>query len=289
MGLGTRSSNRPSRFSSTVRDGSQLSHRALLALLVVAVAGACLLLAGCGGSGERASTSSAGGDEPPRCKEPGIRYAGTTASGVRVCFTLSPDARTWREINYLYVRERGCPGHGQGVYTPVDVWEGSGPGRFISDSFAARISGARASGFIADENFCNGKRFVWSARATRPLTAEARRNLDRAPKSVCTKPGIHYVGRAARGTVVVCFTLNSYRSSVLETGWSFGPRVSGCGADVEGQTTESEDKFDLEAGGHFDDDFGLTGRVRGNSASGHLTDSETCPSRTFKWVAHRTP
>jgi len=254
----------------------------------LALASALLVIVGgCGGSGEGAKTGSAVGETPPRCKEPGIRYAGKTATGVAVCFTLSPDARTWREISYLYVKGRGCPGHGQGIYMP-DVGQGSGPGRITFDSFAARIRGEEASGFIADENFCNGRRFAWSARAARPLTAEARRNLDPTPRSVCTRPGIRYVGRAALGTVVVCFTLNSYRSSVIESGWSFG-RVKGCGGEVEGGSTEVPDKFDLEAGGKFDNGLGLTGRVRGKSASGFLTDSETCPSRTFKWVARRFP
>lgn len=249
-----------------------------------ALVGACLLLVGCGGSGEGEGADTSA--RPPRCKEPGIRYAGKTASGVEVCFTLSPDAKTWREIAYHYLRKRGCPGPGQGIYIPT-VGEGSGPGRIIFDDFAARIRGLRASGFIADELFCNGKRFTWSARATRPLTAQALRNLNPAPRSVCRKPGIHYVGRAARGTVVICFTLNSYRSSVIETGWSFG-RVSGCGGDVEGGETSSTYKFDLEPAGHFDNEGGLTGTIHGDRASGLLTDPDTCPTRTFKWHARRT-
>src|SRR5689334_14203541 len=107
----------------------------------LALASALLVIVGgCGGSGEGAKTGSAVGETPPRCKEPGIRYAGKTATGVAVCFTLSPDARTWREISYLYVKERGCPGQGQGIYMR-DVGHGSGPGRITFDSFAARIRG----------------------------------------------------------------------------------------------------------------------------------------------------
>jgi hypothetical protein len=258
-----------------------------LRAVCVALVGACLL-AGCGGSGgSEGAGSTTAVPAALGCKKPGIRYAGKTASGVKVCFTLSPDAKTWREIAYLYVRKHGCPGTGQGVYIP-DVGEGSGPGRLIFDSFEARIRGVRASGFIADELFCQGKRFAWSARATRSLTAQELRSLNPAPKSACTKPGIQYVGRAARGAVVICFTLNSYRSSVIESGWNFG-RVRGCGGEVEGLGTESAYKTDLDAAGRFDDEGGLTGTVHGDRASGLLTDSDTCPTRTFKWNARRTP
>jgi hypothetical protein len=86
---------------------------------------------------------------------------------VKVCFTLSPDGKTWREIGYLFVRKQGCPGTQIGVYRQTPQ-EGSGPGQIIFSDFAAKIHGVRASGFIEDENFCEGKRFAWSARRLSP-------------------------------------------------------------------------------------------------------------------------
>src|SRR5207247_873780 len=61
---------------------------------------ACLavLATGCGGSSRtHAAESHSSNARPtdPGCKKEGIRYTGKTASGVRVCFTLSNDGRTW--------------------------------------------------------------------------------------------------------------------------------------------------------------------------------------------------
>jgi len=237
---------------------------------------ACLvsLGTGCGGSGRNNAA-------PPWCEKPGIRYAGVTAPGVEVCFTLTSDARTWREIGYRFIRGKGCPGSPGPNYFPGPS-VGSGPELVIEENFTARIRGARASGIIENSYFCKGKKFKWSAHATKPLTTQALRNLSPAPKNVCRKPGIQYVGRDAKGRVVVCFTLNSYRSSVIETGWSFGPL--GCEGDVGGR---SVDKTDLDAAGRFDNGIGLTGTIRGDRASGVLSDFAICLGKTFKWNASR--
>jgi hypothetical protein len=138
----------------------------------VALACACLavFVTGCGGS-DRADAT------PLWCKKPGIRFAGTTAQGVQVCFTLSPDARTWLEIGYRFARTRGCPGPPASVYAPGPYEGGSDPARWISENFTARIHSARASGVIKDPVFCGGKRFEWSAQATQPLPALALTNL----------------------------------------------------------------------------------------------------------------
>ena len=254
----------------------------------VALAVACLvvLVTGCGGLDRTDAT-------PHWCKKPGIRFAGTTAPGVEVCFTLSPDARTWLEIGYRFVGTRGCPGLRASVYVP-GPHEGSGPARWISEAFTAKIHSARASGFIKDSVFCGGKRFEWSARATRAVPAQALRNLEPEPSAteLCTKPGIHYTGKTTQGGVKVCFTLNSYGSSLVESGWSFD-RASGCdtGGLIVQSVEQSGDKSDLDSAGHFDDSFGhgLKGTVRGAKASGVLEDTDDCGSKMFKWSARRTP
>jgi hypothetical protein len=81
------------------------------------------------------------------CKAHGIRYAGKTAPAVEVCFTLSPEGRTWLEIGFRFLRGKGCPNPPAAVYLP-GPYEGSGPARIIFDDFTARIRGAHASGVI---------------------------------------------------------------------------------------------------------------------------------------------
>ena len=174
--------------------------------LCVALAGACLvvLAAGCGSSSRTDVT-------PLWCKKQGIRYAGRTPPGVDVCFTLSPDGSDWLEIGYRVVRARGCPSRRASIYLPGPYEGGSGPARFITESFTARIRGARASGVIKDSLICRGKRFQWRARATQAVPAQALRNLEPEPSAtgLCTRPGIHYTGKTTQGGVKVCFTLNS--------------------------------------------------------------------------------
>ena len=242
-----------------------------------------VLVSGCGGSSH---TDSAAQPRDPGCKKAGIRYAGRSASGVAVCFTLIPDTRTWLEIGYLALRPKNCPGVNVGAYFPQS-FPGIAPGQLLSDFFTARIRGGRASGTIHDSSFCNGKRFAWTGRATRPLTAEELRNLKPSPTGVCSKPGIHFVGTTPHGGVQVCFTLNRYRSSLVESGWRWGQR-SGCTGVTPGESLHQTEKIDLEGGGRFDDGLGLTGTVRGDKASGVLR-ADFCPGKTFGWRARRIP
>jgi hypothetical protein len=225
--------------------------------------------------------------QDPGCKKEGIRYAGRGPSGVAVCFTLTPDTKTWLEIGYLAVQTRKCAGTHVGAYFPEPL-PGIDAGWFSSDFFSARIRGSSASGTIHDPDFCNGKRFKWAARATQPLTAEVLRNLKPSPTGVCTRRGIHYVGTSVRGRVQICFTLNHYRSSLIESGWRFG-RGNGCGGVAAGESVESTYKTDLFEAGRFDDEGGLTGRVRGDKASGLLRDADSCPGKTFRWSGRRVP
>lgn len=252
----------------------------------VALAGACVLVlvSGCGGSGRtEATTRSASSAQPGLgCKKPGIRYAGTIAPGVEVCFTLSSDGLNWLEIGFRFVRAKGCPGAPASVYFPGPYEGGSGATRFISETFTAKIRSARASGVIKDPDFCHGKRFEWSARAEQPLPAQALTNLGPFATRACKKRGIHYAGQSARGAVELCFTLSSDKSRVVESAWSF-ERASGC--EDEG-AVESTYPSDVDAAGHFENPDGLIGTIRGAGASGELSDWEHC--RTFGWSARRT-
>jgi hypothetical protein len=106
------------------------------------------------------------------CKKPGIRYAGTTAQGAEVCFTLTADRSKWVEIGFRFVRASGCT-HSTGTTysTGKTYYEGrdplTRPGRITIPGFTATIRGARASGVLKDSEVCGSKTFRWSARRAR--------------------------------------------------------------------------------------------------------------------------
>jgi hypothetical protein len=99
------------------------------------------------------------------CKKPGVRYDGTTAEGVRVCFTLTSDRSTWVEIAWRFrgVGTSRCPGGATRV--SFDESDGNGgPRGFTEPGFTATIHGVQASGVLTDSELCPGKKFTWSAR-----------------------------------------------------------------------------------------------------------------------------
>src|SRR5206468_199907 len=98
------------------------------------------------------------------CKKPGIRYAGKTAEGAEVCFTLTPDGSKWVEIGFKFVRASGCPDSTTGRTHYEGREPLAGPGRLTTDGFTATIRRTRASGVLEDSEVCAGKRFKWSAR-----------------------------------------------------------------------------------------------------------------------------
>lgn len=107
-------------------------------------------------------------DTAALCTKRGIRYAGATAEGAEVCFTLSPDRKTWLEIGFRFVRASGCrlkTGEDATGRTYLDGPEPlTGRDRLTASGFTARIHGARASGVLEDSTICRDKTFQWSAR-----------------------------------------------------------------------------------------------------------------------------
>lgn len=101
------------------------------------------------------------------CGRPGIRYIGGT-TGVRLCFTLTPDLSRRIEIGSRFGRASGCrAGPDQRGWAPVyDDFEYTldGPGKITEPGFTATIRGARASGILKGQEVCPGKTFEWSAR-----------------------------------------------------------------------------------------------------------------------------
>jgi hypothetical protein len=114
-------------------------------------------VAGCGSAPKKATGPHLG------CKRQGIRFTGRANPGVKVCFTLSSDAKSWLEIGFLSAGAEGCPGGPSAVYEP-GPYERSAPGQIIFDDFTATVEGATASGVIENRYFCRGKRFTWTAR-----------------------------------------------------------------------------------------------------------------------------
>jgi hypothetical protein len=103
------------------------------------------------------------------CRKRGIRYAGTTPQGAKVCFTLTPDRTTWTEIGFTFVRASDCPRKpGETSKTGNAYIDGpealTGPGRITVRGFTATIRDPRASGVLEDAQICGSKRFNWSAR-----------------------------------------------------------------------------------------------------------------------------
>jgi hypothetical protein len=94
------------------------------------------------------------------CKKPGIRYAGTTAEGSAVCFTLSSDRSKWLEIGFRF-DPANCLGTGEKYYVGPNPL--ISPGRITVTGFTATIRGARASGVLEESFACRGKTFKWTA------------------------------------------------------------------------------------------------------------------------------
>jgi hypothetical protein len=107
-------------------------------------------------------------DTAALCMKPGIRYAGKTAEGAEVCFTLTRDRTMWAEIGFRFVRASGCP-----VQTTGKTYL-EGPelltrrGRISVPGFTASIGTVRASGTLEDLRICGKKTFKWSAREVVP-------------------------------------------------------------------------------------------------------------------------
>lgn len=101
------------------------------------------------------------------CGRPGIRYIGGT-TGLRLCFTLTPDLTTRVEIGWRFSRASGCrAGPDQRGWAPVyDDFEYTldSPGKITEPGFTATIRGARASGVLKAPDVCPGRTFPWSAR-----------------------------------------------------------------------------------------------------------------------------
>jgi hypothetical protein len=116
-------------------------------------------------SNTSSSSSSAPSLTGTLCKNPGVRYAGTTAEGVQVCFTLTSDRGTWVEIAWRFtgVGTSRCPGGASRTsFDPGDRI--GGPRGFSEPGFTATIRDARATGVLTDSELCPGKKFTWSAR-----------------------------------------------------------------------------------------------------------------------------
>jgi hypothetical protein len=100
----------------------------------------------------------------PLCKLDGVRYAGATAQGAEVCFTLSPHRSEWREIGVSFIPASGCPDAATGTRRTGGSLPFSSPGRLTMDGFSATIRGERASGTLSDSDICGSKTFEWTAR-----------------------------------------------------------------------------------------------------------------------------
>jgi hypothetical protein len=102
---------------------------------------------------------------------------------------------------------------------------------------------------------------------------------------LCKSSGIRYAGATPQGAEV-CFTLSPDRSEWVEIGVSFIP-ASGC-PDTATGTRRTGGPLPFTGPGRFTMD-GFTATIRGEQASGELSDPDICGSKTFEWDARRVP
>jgi hypothetical protein len=109
-------------------------------------------------------TTDPDSSEEALCNRSGLRYAGTTAEGAEVCFTLTPDRSEWLEIGVSFVPASGCPNSATGTRHTGGPLPFSAPGRLTTNGFTATIRGEQASGELSDPEICGSKTFEWDAR-----------------------------------------------------------------------------------------------------------------------------
>ena len=143
-------------------------NRRRLVVVAAAVAAVGLLGAAYYATTRDATNSEPLGEETSStaalCNKSGLRYAGTTAEGAEVCFTLSPDRREWLEIGVSFVAASRCPRSSTGTRRTNGPLPFTAPGRLAMDGFAATVRGDEASGVFSDEDICGRKTFKWTAR-----------------------------------------------------------------------------------------------------------------------------
>lgn len=103
---------------------------------------------------------------------------------------------------------------------------------------------------------------------------------------LCKRDGIRFTGTTAEGAEV-CFTLTPDGSALIETGYGF-VRASGCPGWAVGNVY-SDFGGTVDPSGQIENVAGLTGTIRGATASGVFDDPTICPGKKFKWSAQRAP
>jgi hypothetical protein len=108
------------------------------------------------------------------CKKPGIQYKGTTAEGIKVCFTLSADGKELIQNGWIFARNSGsgCEGIPRGHLDTATLdshhTEASGQ-HFDAGELTGTIRDAEgsllstATGELSDEYDCPSKTFKWTA------------------------------------------------------------------------------------------------------------------------------
>ena len=99
------------------------------------------------------------------CTMSGIRYAGATREGAKVCFTLTRDGGDLIEAGWSFVQASGCRDQAEG--TTHSDYPGSvdASGHFENpDGFTGTVHGPTASGVSQDATICPGETFNWTAQ-----------------------------------------------------------------------------------------------------------------------------
>jgi len=118
-------------------------------------------------------------------------------------------------------------------------------------------------------------------------------------KSICTNPGIRYVGTTVKGAAV-CFTLARDGKRLLEIGFGAATSCSGRSSSADEHKEFEGVLPELGAHGRIDQDVEIVdaqgnrvaaylfrGRIKGAAASGVLSNEGFCESLKVRWTARR--
>jgi hypothetical protein len=104
------------------------------------------------------------------------------------------------------------------------------------------------------------------------------------PSTDCRESGVRFTGKTAEGAEI-CFTISPDGREVLEAGFGFVPG-SACPGGAVGRVY-SNSGGTVSATGRIENVAGLTGTIRGATATGVLQSATVCPGKKFMWGARR--
>jgi hypothetical protein len=99
------------------------------------------------------------------CKRKGIRYAGMTAQGGEVCFTVTRNYKRLLEVGFAFVPANRCPEMATGTfYVSGEAGPTVSREEIRSSGFTGTFRGTEATGVLQDWDICKEQTCAWRAR-----------------------------------------------------------------------------------------------------------------------------